>query len=71
MFSGGTLAVLSGGTADPVVMSSGGTEIVSRGGTDDGALISGGTQLVYGLTTGDTAFTGSKSSSPAAPPATR
>ena len=58
--SGGKLEVLSGGSADPTVIHSGGTEIVSAGGTDDGALISGGSQLVFGLASGGTVFSGAQ-----------
>ena len=60
MDSGGALAILSGGYADPTTIYSGGTEIVSGGGSDDGAVISGGTQLDYGTATNATIFTGSQ-----------
>ena len=40
--SGGTLAIHSGGTADPATISSGGIEIVSAHGTDFGAQVDGG-----------------------------
>ena len=40
--SGGTLAILSGGTADPATISSGGVEVVSAHGTDFGAQVDGG-----------------------------
>ena len=40
--SGGTLAIHSGGTADPATISSGGTEIISAHGTDFGAQVDGG-----------------------------
>ena len=56
--SGGLLVVSSGGLADPTRVLSGGKEIVSAGGTDNGAQISGGTQLVSGLASGSTAFSG-------------
>ena len=46
---GGTLDVLSGGSANSARISAGGTEAVSAGATDAGARVSGGAQLVYGF----------------------
>ena len=45
--SGGTLDILSGGSADPTTVDAGGSETVSVGGSDSGAYVHG-TQDVYG-----------------------
>ena len=58
--SGGLLVVSSGGLADPTRILTGGREIVSASGTDYGAQISGGTQLIFGLASGATAFSGTQ-----------
>ena len=57
------LDVLSGGSADPTVISSGGTEVVSTGGTDTGAVISsGGTQVTFGAAGDASILSGGKQS---------
>ena len=53
-----TSLVASGGVAVSATIFSGGTEAVSAGGTDFGAQISGGTQLVFGLASFATVFSG-------------
>jgi autotransporter passenger strand-loop-strand repeat protein len=58
--SGGVQMVASGGTADPTVILSGGTEVVNAHGTDLGAQISGGTQVVFGVASGATVFSGAQ-----------
>jgi autotransporter passenger strand-loop-strand repeat protein len=58
--SGVRLEILSGGADSGATVSSGGREIVSAHGTDDGAQISGGKQLVFGVASGATIFTGSQ-----------
>ena len=60
VLSGGTLVVADGALADPTLIFSGGSEVVSAGGIDEGALVSGGAQIVYGLASGVTVFTGSQ-----------
>ncbi len=57
---GGKLIVSSGGFADPTIILGGGTEIVGAQGTDFGAQISGGVQLVFGVASGATAFSGAQ-----------
>ena len=52
--------VASGGIADPTVILSGGTEVVNAHGTDLGAQISGGTQVVSGVASGATVFSGAQ-----------
>jgi len=58
--SGGVQVVASGGTADPTVIASGGTEVISAHGTDLGAQISGGVQIVLGVASGATVFSGAQ-----------
>jgi autotransporter passenger strand-loop-strand repeat protein len=57
---GGTLDVLSGGSANSARISAGGTEAVSAGATDSGARVSSGAQLVYGFASRTIVFTGAQ-----------
>jgi len=57
--AGGTLEILSGGTADPTTVDAGGSETIDSNASDTGALVYG-TQYVYGSATDSTAFAGGR-----------